>query len=148
MKRCLLPILTLILICNLFIMPNRIESSETNNTAEVAAVIKGAVENCQWWFAKDQTELRLILGQYYTGELLEVYTIQLNNIINIPTGWHWLIEVVETDVIYIDEGQAIAITSLVEKDELDGDVKPAEAIYQLHWTEDGWRIAEVEYYWE
>lgn len=147
MNKIYIPAIVVIVLINLCLFPYSVVGEQRDNHAEVKAAIKGAVENCQWWLARDKTELRSVLEQYYTGELLELYTDQLGNIIGIDMGWHWVIELVETEIIYHNDEVVWAKTALAEKNELTGEKLPFNAIYILRCMDDGWRIAGVEYYW-
>lgn len=113
---------------------------------EIFAVVKGGVEDNNWWKASNYQQLEDLLSRYYTGYFLKRITSDCWSFISRPTDWYWQPFLKE---IKISPAEDIVLVEadLELKDLNNGQVEKGRAVFLLKKTLRGWRIFFASYHW-
>lgn len=116
------------------------DSIAVDLNCEVAAVLKGAVEDKGWFFAASEKDLRNALGAYFTGPLLERLICSARDFKQKQTDWQTTLSLEEYDVSYHGGGHARATVLIADLDALTGEKQFYAMEYHLAKDGRGWRI--------
>lgn len=117
------------------------------NSPEILSVVKGAVEDDSWLYARSKDEVKLILSNYYRGSLLDKLTEDVWNFIKEPTDWYSKASVKSCNMEYGDTGRAIVYAVIDVEDVLTGSRQQGSAVFTLEKQNEGWRVIYSSYRW-
>lgn len=116
-------------------------SGDADAGTEVAAVLRGGVEDKGWLFADSDDNLRRTLGAYFTGHLLEKLICSARDFKGKQTDWQTTTTLEEYAIDFQGGDQALARVLIADTDPLNGEKKLYAMEYYLVKTSLGWRIA-------
>lgn len=108
------------------------------------SIVKDAIEETDWLYAKSQWEMEQFLGNYYTGALLKVINEAAWDFISLPTDWNYTVKTKNIFILQLTEENACVRAYFIEIEIFSGEEFFNVIDYYLAKTEKGWRITDYQ----
>lgn len=126
---------------------NVLSAQDEKSQEELTGLIRNAIEDNNWLYAKTKKELKENLSLYYTEPLLQEISENAWQFIEQHTDWYSEASLKETKILNLSESRVVIMAYLLDKDITTGEEQAGKCVYTLIQTNAGWRIALAHYQW-
>ena len=115
--------------------------------SELETAVRGAVEDQQWMTCGTKEEVRISLGRYFEGALLDDLTRRTWGFIARPTDWYSRTRLLDMRVLYND-GKWAVVEALIGIEDIDsGHNESGKGLFAMYRRQDGWKINYTAFSW-